>query len=181
MASKKSSKKSSKKDDKESSKKGGAKKGGAKKSAGKKSAGKKSGGGGSKKGSGGAKKSASKGGSKKGGAKGGAKKGGAKKGGSKKGGSKKGGSKSLLNQARDIGHYIAAIIRSADHAQIRHESSERIIGDLRFSGRDPRNQSRFAGVWKTYQTDIGQELQFETELLLFPGLAIFVLGGRLVS
>ena len=64
----------------------------------------------------------------------------------------------------NIGHHESAlIVASTDHAQVRLERGERIIGDLGPGRRDARDQRGFAGVRKADQPDVGQQFQFEAQ------------------
>ena len=87
-----------------------------------------------------------------------------------------------LDQSRNIGDDERPVIAvvGGDDAQVRLERGEGVIGDLGPRGRDARNQRGLAGVRETDQSDIGQQLQLEAELVFFAGTAVLVLGGRLM-
>ena len=72
------------------------------------------------------------------------------------------------------------IVVHLHHAQIGLERGERIVGDLGPRRGDARDQGGFAGVGKSDQPHVGQQLQFQPQALLLARLAGFVLGGRLV-
>src|ERR1043166_962508 len=50
---------------------------------------------------------------------------------------------------------------------MRLEGGERIVRDLRTRRGYSRDKSRLAGVWKTHQTDIREQLQFQLKVQLF--------------
>src|SRR5579871_4533486 len=85
-----------------------------------------------------------------------------------------------LDETRDVGHDEAAIVLHLDDAEVRLERGERVIGDLRASGRNTGDQSGFSGVRKADQSDVREKLEFQTEALLFAGTAGFMLRGGLV-
>ena len=68
-----------------------------------------------------------------------------------------------------------------DHAQVRFQRGEGVIGDLGPRGGDARNQRGFAGVGKADQAHVGQQLQLQAQALFFARAARLVLGGRLVG
>lgn len=75
---------------------------------------------------------------------------------------------SAFDQSWNIGDdecFFTAVER--DHAQLRFERREWIIGDFGTGGRDSRNQSGFADVGISDQANIGKQLQLEAERLLF--------------
>ena len=87
-----------------------------------------------------------------------------------------------FDQAGNIGDDEGRVIIVRAHdAQVRLERGERIIGDLGLGGRDARDQRRFAGVRKSDQPDIGQQLQFQPQMSFFAGPAVLVLGRRLMG
>jgi len=68
----------------------------------------------------------------------------------------------------------------ANYAEMGFERSKWIVGDFRPCGGDARNESGFAGVRKTGQSDIGEQSKLEAQTAFFSGLAIFVLARRLM-
>ena len=60
----------------------------------------------------------------------------------------------------------------ADHAEVRLERRERVLGDLRFGGGNPRDERRLAAVGEADEGDIGDELQLEVEPALLTQLAL---------
>ena len=85
-----------------------------------------------------------------------------------------------FDQARYVGDDEAAILAQPDDAEIRCERGEWIVGDLRTSRGDPRDERRFARVRIPDEPDIGQELQLEAEVFLFARLAGLDLPRRAV-
>jgi len=75
-------------------------------------------------------------------------------------------------QARQIGYHKANTFFDTYDPQIWHQSSKRIIGDLRPGRRDPGYQAGLADVRKAEHTNVGQELQLEGKTPSLPGLAL---------
>src|SRR5262249_9446163 len=94
-----------------------------------------------------------------------------------------------LDQSRQVGDHeraaefatfaTRAAIR-ADHAQIRLERGEWIVGDLGSRRGDHGNQRGLAGVGEADQADVGDEFQSEPQVTLFAGLAFLVFARCLV-
>jgi hypothetical protein len=87
---------------------------------------------------------------------------------------------SAFNQSWNVGDNEGLIISEGDHSQIRLKCCKRIIGNLRFSGRDPRDQRRLSSVRESDQTDIRQQLQLKAQVALITGATVFVFSGCLV-
>ena len=88
-----------------------------------------------------------------------------------------------LDQARNVGdHKADFILRIAhrNHAKIRLQSGERIVGDLRPRRRDARDQRGLTHVRISDQADIRQQLQFKPVVVFFAGASILVLARRLM-
>ena len=85
-----------------------------------------------------------------------------------------------FDQPGNVGHHERPILET-HHAQIRFQGREGVIGDLRPRRRNPRYQSRFAGVREADQTHIGQELQLEPQPEIVAWPSGFVLRWSLVS
>ena len=86
-----------------------------------------------------------------------------------------------FDQARNIGDDEAAIVAQSDHAEVGRQRREGIVGDFRARRRDPRDQRRLAGVGKAHQTDIGQQLQLEAQVLDFARLTGLHLARRAIG
>src|SRR6185437_431268 len=86
-----------------------------------------------------------------------------------------------FDQTRNVGNHKCAVIRQFDDSEIWLESIERIISDLRAGGRNTGDQRRFSGVRVTYEPDIGQQLQLETEAAEIAGTARFMFRWRLMG
>ena len=88
-----------------------------------------------------------------------------------------------LDQPGDVCDDEAAIVAQRDDAQVWHERGERIVGDLRARGGDPRDQRGLAGVGESNQTHIRDQLQLQAKQLLFAVFARLgpsrrAVGGR---
>src|SRR2546423_15643550 len=59
-----------------------------------------------------------------------------------------------FDEAGDVGDDKRLIIIGTDDAEVRNESGERIVGDLRLRGADDRDEGRFAGVRKSDDADV---------------------------
>ncbi len=66
-------------------------------------------------------------------------------------------------------------------AEIRLKSGEGIVGNFWTSCRESRNERGFAGVGKTNETDIGEQLEFEAEKTFFSGATEFVFARGLMG
>ncbi len=64
----------------------------------------------------------------------------------------------------------------SDDSQVRHQSGERVVGDLRTRRRDTRDESGLAGVGEADQPDIGEKSQLEPQPPALTGAAL--LGER---
>src|SRR5579862_2327762 len=87
-----------------------------------------------------------------------------------------------FDQSRYVCDHEALVVwgpSNHNDAQVGLESSERIVRDFGTSGGDARNQSRFSNIGITYESNIGEQLEFESEGALFAGAAILVLTRRL--
>ncbi len=67
-----------------------------------------------------------------------------------------------------------------DYAKIGFERGERIVSDFRAGGGDDGNQCGFTSVGKTDEADVGEKFEFEAEMALFAGAAVFVFARSLV-
>ncbi len=85
-----------------------------------------------------------------------------------------------LDQPRYVGHDEAAIHAYVDHAELRVQRRERIIGDFWPRGRYRARQRRLARIRRAEQPHVGQQLQRETELALLAGLAGIGLPRRTI-
>jgi CBS domain-containing protein len=88
-----------------------------------------------------------------------------------------------FDQARDVRNDEANFVFFAhpDHAKIRLERRERVIGNLGTRGGDARDQRGLANVGKPDKADVSQELEFETEDALFSGAAFFMFARSLMG
>ncbi len=79
-------------------------------------------------------------------------------------------SQSAVRAFDESGHVSddkAPVLVERYHAEVRGECRKRIVGDLGLRSRDPGYQGGLPGVGKANQSDIGEQLEFETEVLLF--------------
>src|SRR5439155_3099130 len=58
-----------------------------------------------------------------------------------------------------------------DDAEVWRQRRKRIIGDLRLGGGDARDERRFPCVRESDESDVGEKLQLEPQILFFAGLA----------
>jgi len=76
---------------------------------------------------------------------------------------------SAFDQARNIGqHEFTAV--DVDHAELRMQRGERIVGDLRLGCADGGEEGRFAGVRQADDSCIGNQLEPELDGEFGPGL-----------
>ena len=54
-------------------------------------------------------------------------------------------------------------IAHINHAELRMQGREGIVGDPGPGTRDRRDEARFTGIGQTQQADVGQQLQFQRE------------------
>jgi hypothetical protein len=74
-----------------------------------------------------------------------------------------------LNEAGYVGHHARPVMSQFDNPEVRHKSSERVVGDLRSGSGHGRQQSGFAGIWEPDQTDVGKQFQLQLDRSLFRG------------
>src|ERR1051326_849404 len=84
-----------------------------------------------------------------------------------------------FDQAGDIGDDERLIVISSDDTEVRNERREGIVGDLRLRRTDDGDERRLAGVRKSDQSDVGDQLQLDGELALFTGIAVLCESRRL--
>src|SRR5271165_3759046 len=88
-----------------------------------------------------------------------------------------------LDQSWNVGdHKTDFVFRVAnrDYAKIGFQRGERIVGDLRPSRRDARDQCGFSYVRIAYEPNISQQLQFKPIVVFFPRTPVLVLARSLV-
>ena len=81
------------------------------------------------------------------------------------------------DQARHVGDHERAAVGLHD-AEIGHEGRERIVSDLRTSGRHGGDQRRLAGRWEADEADVRDALEFEHDVERFTRLAQLGEAGR---
>ena len=82
------------------------------------------------------------------------------------------------DQARHVGH-DELDVAGLDHAEVRDQGGERVVGDLRPGRRHRRDQRGLAGIGEADQPDVGYRLQLEDEVVALPRLALEREPGRL--
>src|SRR3546814_1974994 len=76
-----------------------------------------------------------------------------------------------LDQAGDVGDHEAAARLDADHAQVRIQRGERVVGDFRRRRGHGADESALAGVGEAKQADVGQQLELQPKQALLTLLA----------
>ena len=72
-------------------------------------------------------------------------------------------------------------VADLDDAEVGFKGGEGVVGDLRFGGREPRDQSGLPDVGKADEAGVGQEAQLETVVALFATAAEFMFSGSLMG
>ena len=93
-----------------------------------------------------------------------------------------------FDQARNVGDrrparfLICGVedVAQVQHAQIRLERRERIVGDLRPRRGQGREQRGLARVGQSHQPDVGDQPQFQTNPVLLPGFAFLRVARSLM-
>src|SRR5438552_2436780 len=75
------------------------------------------------------------------------------------------------NQARHVG-YDELDVAGLDHAEVRDQGRERVVGDLRAGRGHRRDQARLSGIREADQPDVGDRLQLEDEVAVLPLLTL---------
>ena len=73
------------------------------------------------------------------------------------------------------------VVAQVQHAQVRLQSRERVVGDLGPGGGQGRQKRGLAGVRQPHQADVGDEPQLQADPALFARLALLGVLGRLVG
>ena len=76
-----------------------------------------------------------------------------------------------FDQTRDIRHDKALAAVDIHNSQMRIQSGEMVIGDLGTGVADAGNQRGFTHVWKSHETDIRDDLEFQLDPELLAGLS----------
>src|SRR6185369_6681390 len=85
-----------------------------------------------------------------------------------------------FNQTRNVRDDKRTKVSEIDHAEVRFQRGERVVGNLWTSRGNSRDESRLARVRKTHQTNIREQLQLELQLALFALAAALVITRRTV-
>jgi hypothetical protein len=86
-----------------------------------------------------------------------------------------------FDQSGDIGNNERLPFIHTDDAEVRHEGREGIVGDLGAGGADAGDQGRLPGIRKSYQTDIGEELQLQHHRSFLTGTSPLRIARRLIG
>src|SRR6476660_10276494 len=72
-----------------------------------------------------------------------------------------------FNQPGNVGDHERPVARQANHPEVRDQRGERVVRDFWPRRRDARNHRRLAGVWKSDEADVGEELQVKPQIFFF--------------
>ena len=72
----------------------------------------------------------------------------------------------------------SSCVVDADHAQLRGQGRERVVGDLGLGGRDAADERALAGVREADQRDVGHQLELQAQPALLARLALLGEAGR---
>ena len=86
-----------------------------------------------------------------------------------------------LDDAWDVGHDERLLVAIAHDAQRGLHGGEGVVGNLRAGIAECRQQGGFAGIGKSYQSDVSQQLEFEDDGHLLHGLAGLCVARRLIG
>ena len=64
------------------------------------------------------------------------------------------------------------LVPDVDHAQVRGQRGERVVGDLRLRGRKHRDERGLAGGGETDEADVGHRLQLQDDVVLLARFAV---------
>ena len=85
-----------------------------------------------------------------------------------------------FDQARNIRqHEFAAV--DVDHAELRMQRGEGIVGDLRLGGADHREEGRLAGIGQADQAGVGDQFEPQPDPALLADLAGIGVARRAVG
>ena len=85
-----------------------------------------------------------------------------------------------FDQAGQIGHHEFAPVHF-DDTELRMQRRERIVGDLRLRRADGCKEGRLAGIGKTDQAGIGDQLQPQADRAFLAGLAGIGVARRAIG
>jgi hypothetical protein len=84
---------------------------------------------------------------------------------------KAGATGSAGDETGDVGQHEARIDVDGDHAQVRHQRGERVLGDRRTRSGHRANERAFSHVRKAQEPRVGHDFELETKMLVFSRLA----------
>ena len=88
---------------------------------------------------------------------------------------------STFDEAGHVGEHEALLGTDTNHAEMRMERRERIVGDLGTGVGDGRNEGRLACVGHAEKTDVGEHLKLKLERTVLTGFARSRLLGRTID
>src|SRR5215510_2143207 len=86
-----------------------------------------------------------------------------------------------FDQTRDVSHNESAKIPEIDDSQMRFKRRKGIVRDFWLSRRNRGDKSRLAGIRKTDQADVRQQLQFKLQVCLLTGTAFLMVTRRAIG
>src|ERR1051326_4482297 len=69
-----------------------------------------------------------------------------------------------FDQTRNVGNDKRTKVSEVNHAEVRFQRGERVVGNLETSGGNSRDKRRLARVGKTHQTNVREQFQLELQL-----------------
>ena len=88
---------------------------------------------------------------------------------------------SSFDDSRDVCHHERLVVVVAYDAEVRLQSRERVVRDLRTGCRYSREKGRLSGVRETYESYVSEELELEDEPAFFERLSRLRVTRRLVG
>ena len=88
---------------------------------------------------------------------------------------------SAFDQAGNVGDDEALPAIDADHAQVRHQGGERVVGNLRLGRGNGADEGALAGIRQAQQANVGQDFHLQLQVTLVARLARRGLAWRTVG
>lgn len=86
-----------------------------------------------------------------------------------------------LDQTWNVGYHEGAGVLATHHTQVRHQSSEGVIGYLGTGGGHGTDKGGLASIGQTQHADIGQQQQFQLQSTHFTRRTAALLARRPVD
>src|SRR6185369_14428212 len=86
-----------------------------------------------------------------------------------------------FDQTRNVGNDKRTKVSEVNHAEVRFQRGERVVGNLGTRRGNSGNKRRLSGIRKTHQPNIREQLQFELQLALFALAAALVISRRTIG